>query len=274
MLNLSRAGRAAGTARPSAVLSRSSIFTAGSVPWPKAPARVAATRFEAVTSDSLSLNHEMADRDKSPWPTLGLAGFLRAHQRRTSLEAGPDQATVSINRTLNTRPSSPLLCRRPTYTPTCCDFVPLSDSGRAFSVCSAAMTPNGCCRAIVVPSQGLTVISLCPRCNRCVSDSCPHSVRVQVHTCVTHRPRTGSRICHVLVHAPFTQKTRMGHTRATHRHLQVTHSSPMVPASAPYRQRIRLHSVPSLSHAACTEEAPGKPILRGWVTDRTLYPYP
>jgi hypothetical protein len=95
--------------------------------------------------------------------------------------------------------------------------------GAGVQCASPTMTTNGRCRAIDVPSQGLTVISLCPRCNRCVSDSCPRSVRAQVHTCVTDMPRIGhalSRAVYARVHAYatywFTHRSREGHACVTH----------------------------------------------------------
>ncbi len=69
-----------------------------------------------------------------PGPRLNWPAFFVSAKRGADPNAGqPKRRSRSIG-TLNTRPSSPLLCRLPAYTTTRYDSVPLSDSGRPLSV--------------------------------------------------------------------------------------------------------------------------------------------
>ena len=119
--------------------------------------------------------------------------------------------------TLNTRPSLPLLCRRPTHTTTCCDSVPLSDSGRALSV----LPNHDHCRRHCDHARTIS----CPNWNQPVSAMFPLRIRFlselftrACHACTTQCLFTGhagypngTRTCYADDHAWDTDCPRIGH---------------------------------------------------------------
>ena len=69
-----------------------------------------------------------------PGPRLNWPAFFVSDKGGGDPNAGQTKRRSRSIGTLNTRPSSPLLCRLLAYTTTRYDSVPLSDSGRALSV--------------------------------------------------------------------------------------------------------------------------------------------
>ncbi len=172
--------------------------------------------------------------------------------------AGQTERRSRSTGTLNTRSSSPLLYRRPTYTTTCCDSVPLSDSGRALSV----LPNHDHCRRHCDHPRTIS----CPNWNQPVSAMFPPSFQFL--------SELFTRACH----AWTTQCILTGHTsaRMVHAHLTQTithglrtdHASAIVPTA-----RWILHFRVMAVQFSVLRRSTGMSILCGWIADRTLYPY-
>jgi len=179
--------------------------------WARSRACSSYTKIEVSTQVLMVASHSQ-NGTKVAGPRLDWPALLvpRSQARQSD----------GFNPTLSARPSSPLLCRLPAYTTTRYDSVPLSDSGRAFSmfpnhdhmadVAITRSTDSHDCGLIIVA----TVTNQCPRCNRCASNSCPAlctlkyrpGVHVNVRRCATDFPRMSHwitqspRRCHASSH--------------------------------------------------------------------------
>jgi hypothetical protein len=163
-------------------------------------------RVEAVAPDSLPLNYYMADCDKSRRLALGLACFLRVHQRRTSLEARPDQATVAVNEHTQ---HPPLLAAALPSPHVSGNVLRLRSAFRFGSgaQCAAHFNWSYCCCTISSPNGDQPVSAT----NHLCSNSFPRLYRVV--PCMCHGPSTGghansaqcaSECCAPLTHGPRT----------------------------------------------------------------------
>jgi len=171
-------------------------------------------------------------------PRLNWPAFFVSDKGGGDPNAGQTKRRSRSIGTLNTRPSSPLLCRRPTHTTTCCDSVPLSDSGRALSV-----LPNhdhcrrhfdhGC--TISLPNWNQPVSAMFPLCFQFLSELFTRAC----HACTTH--------------CTFT-----GHTGARTVHVHLTQTT--------------THGLRTVQFSVLRRST-GMTILCGWIADRTLYPY-
>ena len=124
------------------------------------------------------------------------------------------------------------------------------------SVCCPTMTTDD--TIMLVPSFVRIGTSLCPRCFRCVSNSCPNSF----HTHAMHVPLNA--------YSQATQGTRMVHA---HLMQTITHGIRTVRASANLQAR---HWILRFRAVAVERTVLGRRTvmsnLCGWITDRTLYP--